>query len=150
MKIIENKYFIIALRLIVGGLFIAASVSKIFNQEEFSRAIYNYKIPYFDSLINISAIIIPSLELVSGVFLIIGIFKRGSSVIISILLIMFIIFLSQAYIRGLDISCGCFSLESVGQKSDILQRIIEDILLLIATVLIFKYSNKLNIQEKSI
>lgn len=150
MKIFENKYFLILLRLIVGGFFIAASVSKLFNQEEFARAIYNYKIPFFDPLINISAILIPSIELVTGVFLIIGIFKRGSIFIISALLVVFIVLLSQAYARGLDISCGCFSLETVGQKSDILQRIIEDILLLIASIMIFKNSNKITIQEKNV
>jgi len=147
MKIFQNKYVIILFRLIVGGLFIAASISKLTNQEEFSRAIYNYKIPYFDSLINVSAIVIPGIELVAGLFLIFGIFSRGSSVIIGILLVMFIVFLTQAYARGLDISCGCFSLETVSQKSDILQRIIEDILLLFGTVMIFKYSNKINTQE---
>lgn len=150
MKIFENKYILILLRLIVGGFFIAASVSKLLNQEEFARAIYNYKVPYFDPFINISAIIIPSLELVTGVFLIIGVYKRGSSLIISVLLVMFIILLSQAYARGLDISCGCFSLETVGQKSDILQRIIEDVLLLIASIMIFKNSNKIIIQEKNL
>lgn len=136
------------LRLIVGGFFLYASFSKLMNQEEFSRAIYNYKLPYFDSLINISAIVIPSMEFFTGLFLILGIFKRGSSLIISVLLIVFIILLTQAYIRGLDISCGCFSLETIGQKSDILQRIIEDILLLIASILILK--NSLNITNKEI
>ena len=106
------------------------------NQEEFSKAIFNYKfLP--DVFINIFAIVIPYLELISGLLLILGIFIRGSSFIFIVLLIIFIIALTQAYARGLDISCGCFSLETVGQKSDILLRIVEDILLLIATITIF-------------
>lgn len=147
MSIFSNKYFLIILRLVVGGVFLYASFSKLFNQEEFARAIYNYKLPFIDSFINIFAIVIPSLEFITGIFLILGIFTRGSSLLIAVLLILFIIFLAQAYARGLDISCGCFSLETVTEKSDILQRIVEDFFLLLATIMILKNSNKITIQE---
>jgi len=136
MNFLSNKYLLIVLRLIVGGFFVYASLDKLLNQEAFARAIYNYKfLP--DIFINIQAIVMPYAELVAGILLIIGIFKRGSSLIISIMLIIFLIALTQAYYRGLDISCGCFSLETVSQKSDIIQRIIEDIFLLIASLIIF-------------
>jgi hypothetical protein len=58
------------------------------------------------------------------------------------MLIVFIIALTRAYVLGLDISCGCFSLETVSEKSDISQRIIEDILMLIACVMIFFNSDR--------
>lgn len=136
MSILSNKYFLIVLRLIVGGFFVFASFDKLMNQEAFSRAIYNYKfLP--DLFINIFAIIIPYIELLGGLLLVAGIFKRGSSFLITFMLVIFIIALSQAYAKGLDINCGCFSLETVGQKSDILLRIGEDILLLIASIIIY-------------
>jgi len=136
MNILSNKYFLILLRLIVGGFFVFASLDKLMNQEAFARAIYNYKfLP--DIFINIFAIIIPYIELIGGLLLIAGIFKRGSSFLISFMLVIFIIALSQAYAKGLDINCGCFSLETVGQKDDILLRIVEDILLLIASIIIY-------------
>ena len=139
MNFLSNKYFLLVLRLIVGGTFLYACLDKLLNQELFARAIFNYKfLP--DVFINVFAIVIPYIELTASVFLILGIFKRGSSFVIIVLLIVFIISLTQAYARGLDISCGCFSLETVGQKSDILLRIIEDILLLIASILIYKKS----------
>jgi uncharacterized membrane protein YphA (DoxX/SURF4 family) len=106
------------------------------NQEEFSKAIYNYKfLP--SAFINVFAIVIPYIELIAGIFLIFGIYKRGSSFLISFLLIIFIIALAQAYARGLDIDCACFSLESSGQKSDIFQRIIEDLILLTLSIVIY-------------
>lgn len=136
MIFLSNKYFLFILRLIVGGVFIYASLDKLMNQEEFSKAIYNYK--FLPSVfINIFAVVIPWIELLAGLFLILGIYKRGSSFLIAFLLIIFIIALVQAYARGLDIDCACFSLESSGQKSDILVRIIEDIFLLIATSIIY-------------
>jgi uncharacterized membrane protein YphA (DoxX/SURF4 family) len=140
MNFLSNKYFQLVLRLIIGGVFVYASMDKLMNQEEFARAIYNYKfLP--DVFINVFAIIMPYLELIAGIFLIFGIFKKGSSFIISFLLIIFLISLTQAYARGLDISCGCFSLETVSQKSDILLRIFEDIFLLIGSLIIFIKSN---------
>lgn len=150
MKIFSNKYFLLVLRLIIGGIFVYASFDKLLNQEEFSKAIYNYKfLP--NVFINIFAIVIPYLELITGLFLISGIFKRGSSFIIIVMLIMFIIALSQAYARGLDINCACFELknklENVSQKSDILLRIIEDVLLLIGTIIIFIKSKIIINQE---
>ncbi len=146
MNFLSNKYLLIVLRLIVGGFFVFASFDKLMNQEAFSRAIYNYKfLP--DVFINIFAIIIPYIELIAGLLLMAGIFKRGSSFLISFMLVIFIIALSQAYAKGLDINCGCFSLETVGQKSDILLRIVEDILLLAASILIYIKSKKIIIKE---
>ena len=140
MNFLSNKYFQLVLRLIIGGVFVYASMDKLMNQEEFARAIYNYKfLP--DVFINVFAIIMPYLELIAGIFLIFGIFKKENSFIISFLLIIFLISLTQAYARGLDISCGCFSLETVSQKSDILLRIFEDIFLLIGSLIIFIKSN---------
>lgn len=140
MSFLSNKYFQLILRLIVGGVFVYASIDKVMNQEAFARAIYNYKfLP--DVFINVFAIIMPCLELIAGIMLIFGVFKKGSSFIISFLLIIFLISLTQAYVRGLDISCGCFSLETVSQKSDIMLRIVEDIFLLIGSLIIFLKSN---------
>lgn len=147
MNFLSNKYFLLILRLIVGGTFLYACLDKLFNQELFAKAIFNYKfLP--DVFINIFAIVIPYIELTASVFLILGIFKRGSSFVIIVLLIVFIISLTQAYARGLDISCGCFSLETVSEKSDILLRIIEDIFLLIGSFIIFIKSKTIIKQEK--
>ncbi len=142
-NLIYSRIFQIALRLIVGGLFLYASLGKLFNQEAFARAIYNYKfLP--DAFINILAIVLPYVEFFSAVFLILGIFRKGSSFLIGVMLIVFIIALSRAYALGLDISCGCFSLETVSEKSDILSRIIQDILLLAGCALIYFNPGKRN------
>lgn len=136
MEFIKNKYLQIILRLILGGLFIYASYDKIINPAEFAKAVKNYDMLPI-ALVNIPAIILPYLEFFTGLFLVIGVWKRGSSAIIIIMLLVFLVGLMQAYVRGLDINCGCFSLENSSSTSDILVRIIEDILMLAAAVLIF-------------
>lgn len=141
MGILSNKYFQLALRLIIGGLFLYASVGKLFNQEAFAKAIYNYKfLP--DALVNVLAIVMPYMELFTALFLILGIFRKGSSFLVIVMLAVFIIALTRAYVLGLDISCGCFSLETVSKKSDILMRIIQDIFMLIGALLIYIFSDR--------
>lgn len=147
MNFLSNKYLLIAFRIIVGGVFVYASLNKLMDQEEFAKAIYNYKfLP--SALINIFAIVLPYVELIAGLFLIAGIYVRGSSFLILLMLIIFIIALAQAYLRGLDINCACFSLENPEQKSDIFTRIIEDILLLAATIIIYIKSKTILTKEK--
>ena len=57
-------------------------------------------------------------------------------------LLVFLIALSSALARGLNIDCGCFSLETTSSKSDISIRIIEDILMFAGTLVIFLFSEK--------
>ncbi len=65
----------------------------------------------------------------------------------SISLAVFLIALTSAFARGLDISCGCFSLEETSTKGDIIYRIAEDILMLIGAVIVYKFSDKKKTQE---
>lgn len=139
---LSNKYLQIALRLIIGGLFVYASIDKISNPGEFAKAVKNYDMLPLN-LVNFMAIIIPMIELVAGLMLIFGIYVKGSAASISILLVVFLIALVQALARGLDINCGCFSLDTTSTKSDIVIRIVEDIFLLIGSLVItFFYKSK--------
>ena len=146
---LSNKYFLIVLRVILGAIFIYASVNKLFHGEEFAKAIKNYEMmPLFT--INILAIILPYVEFITGILLITGIYKKGSSAIAILSLVVFLIALTSAYARGLDINCGCFSLENTSSKSDILARIFEDILMLIVALVVFIFSDKKKVEESKI
>ena len=107
-KIKFNPNLIFIFRLIIGMVFIYASIHKIANPEEFAKSIDNYRLlPIF--LINIIAIILPWLELIIGLFIIFGIFIKASSFLISLNMLIFTILVLITIIRGIDISCGCFS-----------------------------------------
>lgn len=93
------------------------------------------------SLVNFFAIVIPMMELVAGLMLIFGIYKKGSAMTITVLLLLFLVALIQAAIRGLDINCGCFSVTDTSTKSDLIIRIVEDVFLL-AGVLIILFFHK--------
>jgi uncharacterized membrane protein YphA (DoxX/SURF4 family) len=137
-KFFENRYIYLFSRAILGGLFMYASFDKMANPEAFANIIDNYHIlPY--QLVNPMAIFLPWLEFITGLLLVVGKWVKGSLLIYSSLLIIFIIALAQAVVRGLDISCGCFSVQS-SSTSDIWVRIILDIVMLFFSVNLFKYS----------
>ncbi|CAN5412342.1 hypothetical protein BH10BAC5_BH10BAC5_18630 [soil metagenome] len=145
---LSNKYLQIGLRVLIGIVFIFSSLSKLLSQEDFAKAIYNYRmLP--DGFVNLAAIILPALEFICGICLIAGIWTKGSSFWVIVMLLVFQAGLISAYARGLDIHCGCFSLETSGSKSDILARIVEDVFLLIGSFIIFLFCNKKEIKDVS-
>lgn len=137
---LSNKYLQIVLRLIIGGLFIYASYDKLFNPAEFADIVKGYQILPL-ALVNIFGIVLPYVEFIAGTFLVFGVFKKGSALTISVLLIVFLLALIRAQILGLDINCGCFSLETNGEKSNIPMRILEDILMLAGSLIIYFFSD---------
>jgi hypothetical protein len=100
---------------------------------------------------NLAGIILPWLELILGVFLIIGVLLEGSINLTIGLYIFFIFILSQAVIRGIDVHCGCFKTEAdVGVadlKMGLIKRIGEDFLLL-GMAFIYKMKNKITLSNK--
>jgi len=137
--IFTDKYTVFAFRLLLGVVFVYASLDKIANPQDFARIIYNYKIlPSF--LINIVAITLPWIELICGLFLIGGIFIESSSLVIFFLLIIFIMGTSiNVFIRGIDINCGCFttSLEAKKLGGEL---VIREIILLLMSLQVFLFN----------
>lgn len=138
-KFFNNKYLLTIIRLFLGFIFIYAAITKISDAEEFSQAIYNYKLLPL-SFVNILAIILPWIELCSGILLIFGILVKENSAIIFGLLIIFIIAVTISLFRGLDISCGCFGTVE-GSRVGLL-KILENIGLLILAILLIKFDSR--------
>ncbi len=139
-KLFENKAVSIIVRIILGAVFMYASFDKMANPEAFANIIDNYHLlPYW--AVNGLAIFLPWLELITGLLLITGKWVKASLLLYNLMLVIFIIALSQALIRGLDISCGCFSVHP-SSTSEVWLRILEDIGLLFAAFMMFKYYNE--------
>ena len=102
MRIID-----IAIRLVLGGVFVFAGVVKIIDPATFATDIGNYRLlPHEWN--NLLAITLPWIEVVAGVLLIAGIWARASALVIAVMLVVFLAAIGQAVARGLNISCGCF------------------------------------------
>ncbi len=106
-KLIDNDYLTMFSRLLVGGVFIYASIYKIIEPASFAKSIWYYHLmPGY--LINLLALVLPWVEFVAGVFLILGVLYRGAALWMNVLLVVFVIALSTTIARGIDIDCGCF------------------------------------------
>ncbi len=106
-RIIDNDLLTFVSRLIIGGIFIYASFYKIVEPGTFARSIWYYHmVP--GSLINLMALILPWLELVTGLALVLGVYYRGSVLLTGVMTVIFIVALSTAIAKGIDIDCGCF------------------------------------------
>ncbi|NWG29424.1 MAG: DoxX family membrane protein [Ignavibacteriaceae bacterium] len=138
-QIFGNKYLLLLLRLFLGFVFIYAAVSKISDPLSFSKAIYNYKLMP-DVFINFLALSISWVELVAGVLLLFGVSVKENSVILSGLLLVFIIAIGISVARGLNIDCGCFG--TAGGTKVGIQKILENIGLLLVGLLLIKFDSK--------
>ena len=105
-NILNSPIIIVILRIILGSVFIYASIDKIINPNEFARNIANYHIIPF-GLENFIAIVLPWLELFIGIGLLVGFFVDGSAILSMGLLVIFIVAISSAILRGYNIECGC-------------------------------------------
>jgi uncharacterized membrane protein YphA (DoxX/SURF4 family) len=94
-------------RVIVGALFIWAATTKIPDLHGFGEEIANYRIVP-TALVPLLAVALPGIELLAGALLILGLWSRAAAGIISAMLVVFIVALSQALLRGINLQCGCF------------------------------------------
>lgn len=95
------------LRLLVGGLFVFSGGLKIADPAKFAHAVGNYRlVPH--ELINLVAILLPTVEFVAGSFLLAGVWLRAAALLITSLTAVFAVVIVSALARGLNIECGCF------------------------------------------
>ena len=128
---LKNLFFItwieLAGRWFLGITFIYACTNKILAPDYFAKIIYGYYL-FPDFSINLIAIVLPFLELFSGVALLLGIYPRSAALIVNGMLFAFIIVLSINLIRGQEFDCGCFSFGEPGYTSSLGQLLIRDLI----------------------
>lgn len=94
-------------RLILGGTLIAAGYLKFDELDKSQMAVRAYELLPV-SLANFLGITLPFFELAIGLLLVLGAAIRITAGLSAILMIAFMIGISQAWARGLSIDCGCF------------------------------------------
>lgn len=142
-RLLTSQQLSFIFRWVLGAIFIYASINKIEYPSAFSEAISNYRL-FPDVLINLLAIWLPWLELMTGLFLITGLWIKGNALILSILSLIFSIITGIAIFRGLDISCGCFSLTG-DQKSIQWTHIVQNFGLVVMSLQVLLYDKGENV-----
>jgi uncharacterized membrane protein YphA (DoxX/SURF4 family) len=103
------KWLYLSLRIAFGILLIAASIDKWLHPREFGQIVANYRLIGLGFSYWI-AIFIPCFESLVGLLLIIGLWSDTTTMINALLMSLFLVVVFQAFIRGLDIACGCFTI----------------------------------------
>ena len=111
---------------------------------EFAKVISSYQlIPYW--AVNSVAIVLPWVEMISGILLIAGIRIRSAALMIVFLLILFTGAIVLNLIRGADIGCGCF--DSLKEKISWLT-VIRDLIWLGMTIHVFFYDRAFQLERR--
>jgi uncharacterized membrane protein YphA (DoxX/SURF4 family) len=107
----------LALRLVLGGYFVFASLDKIWSPAAFAKIVYQWQVvgPVWSNLV---AVILPWVEVLAGVLLLAGIWKRESALVIALMLVVFIVAAGSVMARGIDVeNCGCVSVAKADSAS---------------------------------
>ena len=124
----------VAARLVLGMVFIYASIGKIRHPAAFAQALYNYQI-LPDALINIVALALPWLELLIGLLLATGIWMPGAVLLSTGLLVIFMGSMGLDLARGLNMACGCFTTN--GSEDLTFWTILRDVAFLVPALYLF-------------
>jgi len=104
---LTHPWLTVRVQIALGIIFIVAAWPKIVDPPSFAHMIYNYRI-LPAGLINISALVMPWVELVIGLCLILGVWVKPARWIVAAMLVVFMIAISINLARGNAIDCGCF------------------------------------------
>jgi uncharacterized membrane protein YphA (DoxX/SURF4 family) len=101
-----SKYVFPIVRIGVGCLFIVTGSLKLANPTEIKLVlimfIYTREIP------NLLSVLIPSIEVLLGLLLLLGLFTRFAAIHLNVLLVLFFYVTLYAIRHNINVSCGCF------------------------------------------
>ena len=97
----------LTIRVALGCLFVWSSLPKIFLPHHFLGAVYAYRLvgPVLGMMV---AMVLPWLELLTGICLLGGLFVSGALLTCMGMALLFLVAVGWALFQGLNISCGCF------------------------------------------
>lgn len=102
-----KEWFGLVARLVTGGVWIAAGVLKLPYPDESVRAVRAYDL-LPEAIVPTVGHLLPVFEVVVGVALVLGVLIRVVAAASAVLFLLFIIGISSAWARGMQIDCGCF------------------------------------------
>lgn len=158
MNVLRHALVVRLLAVALGAVFVYASHDKIWKRAAaptpgtpvatdaagpaaFARVVYRYQIVGPSASLpplvaNTLAVTLPWVELLAGLLLICGVWRREAALLIALLLAVFVMAVGSALWRGIDLeNCGCFSLDGHGRRAG-LTLIAGDLGLLAAAALV--------------
>lgn len=100
-------WLVFTLRLLVGGLLLAAGALKVTHPDALAAAIAGYRL-LPSSVVLPLAIGLPPLELLLGAYLIAGLFTRQASIVTAVMFACYAVAVGSDVVRRIPAPCGCF------------------------------------------
>lgn len=102
-----QPWITLLMRFGLGAVLIVAGALKAGNPQKSAMAVRAYELLPIP-LANFFGFVLPWAEIAIGLLLILGSFVRIAGLLAAVTMLLFIIAISQAGLRGLNIDCGCF------------------------------------------
>lgn len=102
-----ERTLMLALRVVLGALFVYAGVAKLADVAGFAVDIANYRV-LPPRLVAPLAAALPGVEIAAGVCLLAGRWTRAAALVAGGMLAVFSVAVAQALARGINLECGCF------------------------------------------
>ena len=142
MSWLTSPWLTIRVQIGLGAIFLVAALPKIADPPSFAHMIYNYRLVP-GALVNAIALVMPWVEILAGLALILGVWRKEAAIVCGLLILVFLVAIGVNLARGHAVDCGCFDVHAAGktreeQLSDMRWVLVRDvgILLLVAQVLI--------------
>jgi uncharacterized membrane protein YphA (DoxX/SURF4 family) len=117
----------LALRCALALFFIAAGVVKLTDLHAFAVQVERYGL-LPPAWIDPVALVLPLAEVTAGLLTALG--RRIGLLAIGLLLLLFMVVLGYALWQGLEVPCGCFSLEDTVERYGLQKALLRDLLML--------------------
>jgi len=101
------RFAVLAGRILLGVVFIVAAGPKIADPPAFAHMIANYRL-FPASLIHAAALVLPWVEMFSGIALVLGVAWRTAGKLAAALLVAFLVSIGVNLARDRAVQCGCF------------------------------------------
>lgn len=113
-----SRRIMIGIQWFLAIVLIWAGLSKLADPTSFYGAMLEYRLPFPTLLLKGAAVILPWMEILCGLLLVAGIARKATSFWVCAMFATFLILVGQAFLRGLDLSCGCLNLGPLGISAD--------------------------------
>jgi uncharacterized membrane protein YphA (DoxX/SURF4 family) len=118
---VRHRFAYWAIAIALGAVFVYASFDKIAHPLDFARIVYRYRLAGPTARLgvvpaNTWAVVLPWIELVTGVLLVTGLWRREAAAVAGALLVVFLAAVAYVLWQGIDVAhCGCFTVNGEGR-----------------------------------
>ena len=146
MSWLTHPWLTIRAQIALGAIFLVAALPKIADPPSFAHMIYNYRLAP-GGLVNAMALVMPWVEILAGLALILGVWRREAAVVCGLLILVFLVAIGVNLARGHAVDCGCFDVHAAGksreqQLTDMKWVLLRDVGILVMVVQVLAASRK--------